>query len=120
MFYDLSGRFKYDQLTPVVSTDTYIQEFGPSLQIGKFKFDHVTPGAVVAADSLQQWEFGSFGVKRIYQLTPVDSPAEEIKDLGSGEAFHAKKDSILREEEQFAIDIATSLVMSGFLERMRK
>jgi len=70
VFTDLSGRFNYQQLTQPVSSASYLQESGLSLQIGQFQFRQVTPGAIVAGNYLDQWPWVLFG-PRIYQVTPV-------------------------------------------------
>ena len=117
MFTDLSGRFKYDQLTPVVSNESYVQEFGPSLQLGKFEFQQVTPGAVVAGDSLQQWEFSSFGIKRLYQITPSGvSPLPPRRKGGSNRAV----DELTRYERELnakeLFDIFALVLLSGVFD----
>lgn len=113
MFYDLSGRFKYDQLTPAVNNDAYVQEFGTALQLGKFQFEQVTPSA--DGDFIQEVPFLGLSGKRIYQVTPALD-----EDQNSG--VHRLKYSgyinpeIHRKLERDVIEITTIILASGILE----
>ena len=93
MFYDLSGRFKYDQLTPVVNNDTYVQEFGPDLQLGKFDFKQVSPSAVVVGGTIQEIPFLGLSGKRLYQVTPVEG---EILENPSEDRYREAEEERLR------------------------
>ena len=113
MFTDLSGRFNYQQLTQPVSSASYLQESGLSLQIGQFQFRQVTPGAIVAGNYLDQWPLVLFG-PRIYQVSPVNAVPDGPNNPSPDHDYIKRLEEIRLEEIQLSNN-AIILALSSFI-----